>query len=154
MILSHFSEKKVIFDSSFEYPENHTFSYKPFGLWLSDESESSVCSWTEWCLSNNFRPENLSVKQDFSVDLTEVLHLKNHKEIYCFTSEYQLNNLFSEEMMRYGCYHIDWKKLRHNFKGILITPYCFKSRDDFFWYYGWDCASGCFWDLSCLTEIE
>lgn len=25
-----------------------------------------------------------------------------------------------------------------------------RFHEDFLWYYGWDCASGCFWDPSIL----
>jgi hypothetical protein len=36
---------------------------------------------------------------------------------------------------------------------LLITPYIWSCRLDFNWYYTWDCASGCFWDVSCLHRI-
>lgn len=48
---------------------------------------------------------------------------------------------------------IDWSAVAAQYGGILIAPYQWKRRLELTWYYGWDCASGCAWDLS-LIELE
>ena len=47
----------------------------------------------------------------------------------------------------------DWKLIAQEFDGIEIAPYQWEIRMDynFFWYYGWDCASGCLWRPKNLT---
>ena len=34
------------------------------------------------------------------------------------------------------------------YDGIEINPYQFEARYQYTWYYGWDIASGCIWNLS------
>jgi hypothetical protein len=46
----------------------------------------------------------------------------------------------------------EWDALFEEYDGIEIAPYQwhFRLAPDFFWYYGWDCASGCVWRASKL----
>ena len=49
---------------------------------------------------------------------------------------------------RAGCgfgLHIDWKRVKENFKGILISRFYSKIKEEekYHWY-TFDCASGCF----------
>ncbi len=56
-----------------------------------------------------------------------------------------------------GCgLHIEWGRVKAAYKGILITPFhqnLPRTAPDFHWYKGWDCASGCFWNLTCLRQV-
>ena len=50
-------------------------------------------------------------------------------------------------------YRINWQPLTEQYAGIIISPYQWKRRLDgraSDWYYGWDCASACIWDLSAV----
>jgi hypothetical protein len=49
---------------------------------------------------------------------------------------------------------IDWNKVSKSYKGIQINYYSNKHRLDMLWYYGWDCESGCIWDISCIKNIK
>ena len=52
--------------------------------------------------------------------------------------------------------HIDWQRVKTKFKGILITPYQERARElDKVKYhlYKFGCASGCFWDISCIELV-
>lgn len=57
-------------------------------------------------------------------------------------------------------YTIDWFQVVRNFPGIIIAPYLWERRNsnrsnwDSCWYYGWDCASGCIWDLRCIESFQ
>jgi len=112
---------------------------KPKGFWLSDESDEG--SWSAWCAAEGF-PRG-DVRTDFFVTLDDVLHLKDTVGLLWFTDTY-------------GRWEdgIDWPRVGRDFKGILITPYNWDMRLELDWYYGWDCASGCFWDVSCLTKSD
>ena len=39
--------------------------------------------------------------------------------------------------------------------GIIISPYQWDCRLalESGWYYGWDCSSGCIWDISCIQDF-
>ena len=45
---------------------------------------------------------------------------------------------------------IDWKKVASKYDGIEINPYQFEARYQYLWYYGWDVASGCIWNLKSV----
>lgn len=119
---------------------------KPRGFWLSDESEYG---WSQWCDDAEFGIGNCWT--DFDVDLSRVLVLRSDAEIM------RLHRRFPNRAARrwnLWCFEIvDWQKIGEAYGGILITPYSYAMRRDVGWYYGWDCASGCFWDVSCLREV-
>lgn len=48
---------------------------------------------------------------------------------------------------------ISWKKVRKNYDGIIIAPYQWDCRNasETTWYYPWDCASGCIWNLEKVS---
>lgn len=50
----------------------------------------------------------------------------------------------------------DWIDVASRYSGIEIAPYQWKRRihPSTFWYYTWDCASGCIWDLSAIKKFE
>ena len=39
----------------------------------------------------------------------------------------------------------DWGAVAARYDGIEIAPYVWERRLEVWWYYGWDCASGCLW---------
>lgn len=49
---------------------------------------------------------------------------------------------------------IEWNWVMGLYKGIIINPYIYERRNKYEWYNGWDCASGCIWDASCIERIE
>ncbi len=52
-------------------------------------------------------------------------------------------------------YQLEWDKVKDKYQGIIIAPYQWECRLalETCWYYGWDCASGCIWDLDCIKEF-
>lgn len=115
--------------------------YKPRGLWLSVDGD-----WRRWC-----EDEEMEWVDDAEVEFTisdpeRVLWLRDADDIDQFTAEW---TSFARWERR-----PDWKRLRTaGWAGLMIAPYCWERRlsDYTFWYYGWDCASACVWDLSVLT---
>ena len=115
---------------------NQKVTMKPFGFWYGFGSE-----WIDWTRSE--MPEWVG-KYIYSVDIgnTNVLQIKTHMELMMFNREYQSN--LSDTGHRRLIY---WKKVADKYDGIEINPYQFEARYQYLWYYGWDIASGCIWNL-------
>lgn len=145
MILTHYSKHPWQFDPHFQYPKHRTFfsMTKPIGLWLSDDRDEKG-SWPAWCDGQEFRIDHLAHRKKFHVAMDRVCHLKDYLDIASFTE------LYTDESR----YSLDWPQVKRDYAGLLITPYVWEARLEFMWYYGWDCASACIWDLSVLTEVQ
>lgn len=141
----HFSKEKFIFDPKFKYAERCD-GLKPDGLWISDESDFG---WKQWCEEEGFNLKNLKQRTEITIDCEDVLWAKTIGELYRFVDEFGADS-------RFVSYSIRWDKVKEKYKGIIISPYQESLRlgNYFFWYYGWDCASGCVWDLSCIKDVR
>jgi hypothetical protein len=131
---------------------------KPNGLWVSVESTESGgdnFNWREWCKAERFHLQNLECA--YEIELREdanILHLKTRDEIFEFTNKYRA---FSKNFDgQNDTYQINWQKVKKLHQGIIIAPYQWKCRLalESCWYYGWDCSSGCIWDLTCIKEFK
>jgi hypothetical protein len=112
-------------------------NHKPIGLWFSIETE-----WADWCTSEEFCLDKL--KYEYLIKLkpsNNILHLKTPEDLDKFTYLYK------------SIFNINWPKLSQEYSGIIIAPYQY-SRRFLIWYYGWDCASGCIWNLDCIESIS
>jgi hypothetical protein len=150
MNLAHFSKTKFPLAKKRKYKQadNHSsFNFKPNGLWVSDESQPD--SWSRWCRNNHFREQNLKYKTELDVALSEVLLISSARDIQLFQLAYR-RPMPSSTLMA-----INWAKVAEAYKGIIITPYLweFRLNFDYMWYYGWDCAGGCIWDLTCVKLV-
>jgi len=143
MTLSHYS---------FEPFELRACSYlqinlmKPNGLWLSVDGDDS---WEDLCRNENFRIEYLKYK--YIVKLKKdanIRHLIGYDDIVAFTQEFEYKYLSFTE--------IKWPKVAKQYDGIIIDPYVWKGRCaiTLSWYYNWDCASGCIWNLDAIETFE
>jgi hypothetical protein len=125
---------------------------KPNGLWFSVEGNQG---WKEWCEDEKFKLENLKVSYELELkDDANILHLKTVDDIYEFTQLYILSAPFSP--WGNDTHELQWDEVKKKYQGIIIAPYQWDCRlsDESSWYYGWDCASGCIWDLSCIKEFK
>ena len=112
---------------------------KPRGFWYSVDGD-----WETWCSSE--MPGWLKGVK-YKVILTpkiRLLKLTKLVDIERFNREYRINILPDE---KYKLYVINWLKVARKYDGIEISPYCHELRFKLNWYYGWDCASGCIWNL-------
>lgn len=148
--LTHYSKDKFILDPERKYEQFNGEAdslinpLKPRGLWLSDDSDYG---WAEWCQSEEFELNKLKMKTKFLVNPEKLIILRSHEDVKNFDLEYRFNPFCFRAL-----YLINWNRVKDKYSGVLVTPYCYKARWDFTWYYGWDCASACVWDLSILTE--
>ncbi len=140
----HHSSEPVVLDNNRSYlmnPLAHK-GFKPRGLWYSWDGEQS---WAEWCESEQFRDTSRQYAYRVLVmDSVDILKLETPKDILTFTYDYP-------KKLYPGAHStvIDWETVMKDYDGIEIFPYQWSLRlhHETLWYYGWDCASGCIWNL-------
>lgn len=123
---------------------------KPRGLWVSDDA--TKYNWRWWCEGERFGLERLEYA--FHVKLKpkhRILVLKSAAAILRFHREFMTQPVPGSSLE-----FIRWPAVARRWQGIIITPYQWDMRFDMraFWYYGWDCASGCIWDTDCIAEAR
>lgn len=158
--LIHYSDDPNLnFDVNFNYPVRkfRSLSVKPYGLWVSIESDSfgeSNYNWKQWCEAEDFRLDRLKYSYLVSLrDDAKIIILKTSKEIFDFTKKYPLESPGWDSEL--DTYNLDWIKMKEDYQGIIIAPYQWECQLDMEsgWYYGWDCSSGCIWDLNCIENF-
>jgi hypothetical protein len=123
---------------------------KPNGLWVSDDD--CVANWRDWCEGERFGCDHYVWAQELRLtDQANILFLRDADDLDRFSAAHgmQLFPAFSG----YASIYIDWKPICRDYSGIVITPYVQRRRLELFWYYGWDCASGCIWDGRAVQSI-
>lgn len=143
--------KPIVQLKTMEMPvDDYRALVKPRGLWVSDDD--SDYNWRTWCVSDGFGLERLMYVHDVElVPNANVLVLKSAEDIDSFTREWA--DTSGEPWKAY--FAIPWPTVQKRYSGMVITPYIWERRLDFSvaWYYGWDCASGCIWDLDAIASI-
>ena len=163
-MLSHYSKHAISeFSNGLQPPDNE---HKPGGVWLSDDTQygwhafvlerlrSGASDWSDG-------KELLQYRYDFAIpphQQNHILFLKTPEDLWWFTSKYSESNARNCEvggMAGHGL-HIEWHRVKTDFKGILITPFQqeLSRQDPNFHWYRFDCASGCVWDVNCLTLLR
>ncbi len=138
----HYSKEPLIFrhgvDISNDTNEQPSRFDKPKGFWYSCEHECDLYGWFEWCIDESFRIECLTNVTELDLSQLNILSLTNDSEIKAFRSQYRAEAYYKT---------IDWDKVSKQYDGIEIYPYSWDLRLNEDWYYSWDCASGCIWNL-------
>lgn len=138
------------FHPDFHYDSTQTYHQivgpKPDGLWLSYEDH-----WIKWCQENNFYTLQYRSEESYKIVFKHdamIAGINSPEDIFAITEKY-MGNSFSS-------YWIDWVTFSKNFQGIIISPLQWSCRlhNDSLWYYGWDVASGCIWDLLAIESVE
>lgn len=127
---------------------------KPSGLWVSVKGDND---WPWWTQTEDFSADTTAADNEFSVHLADtanVLTLGSDMEVYDFTDTYRRDPGW--DSCRTHTFRIDWPRLAGEYDGIVIAPYQWECRRDdrTFWYYTWDCASGCIWNLDAIASVE
>ncbi len=110
--------------------------FKPSGFWYGFGNE-----WIDWTRSEM---PNWIGKYIYKVDIdkSNILEIKTHMDFMMFTRKYQSLKSGAEGQA------IDWGVISKKYDGIEINPYQQEARYQYMWYYGWDVASGCIWNLN------
>lgn len=125
--------------------------WKPKGLWVSVEGEDD---WKEWCKSEQFSLDRLAyATQIILAPDANILRLTTPQELRTFSAQYGFNP-WPDISLR-SMYGIHWNAVAAKHQGIIIAPYLWSCRldNDVFWYYSWDCASGCIWDAAAIAKL-
>jgi hypothetical protein len=115
---------------------------KPAGLWYA-------CG-GEWL---KFTAEHIQHRliedryiYELRIDLSRVLRLRTQKAILAFDAEY--GRPWEDDTV------IDWARVAEQYAGVEICPYQGNLKMRLFWYYTWDVASGCIWDISAIRSVR
>lgn len=143
--LTHFTAAPFTFDPNRVYQQRRP-TFKPEGLWLSVDGEHG---WKEWCEGEQWGIDGLSYETPFQIrEGANVLRLSTLDEIRALPKRFPLKETYLDGW-------VDWKPVIEQYDGILVTPYVWEARYDIAtsWYYPWDCASGCFWNLASVEPL-
>lgn len=139
--LMHYAAAPVALDRTHTYKQD---DFKPNGLWVSVAGEDD---WPEWCRREEFREDTLTHAHEVVIlDDSNILVLDTPEAILDMGRRYPSSGSLS----RWA--EVDWTKVAATYDGIVIAPYQWSLRLDprAHWYYTWDCASGCIWNLDVL----
>lgn len=143
MTFIHYSKDPIGILDNRNYLLDERINFKPIGLWFSVKGDDD---WEEWCKAESFRLENLRLKYIFDINnQARVLLLTTAQEIDEFTEKYKIPDIISK---------INWPLVEQHYDAIIITPYCWERRLSIhtIWYYSWDCASGCIWNVNMVEN--
>ena len=142
-----FTRDPLVFDHRVVYEQ--VDQMKPRGFWYSAGSADD--GWDDWCLGEEWNVDGLRYRSAVDVDLDRMLVLTDEASIRFFADEY--SRPMSVRLPDFRS--VDWPSVARCYAGIEVAPYCWSLRLEpgFLWYYGWDCASGCVWDLSAIRSV-
>jgi hypothetical protein len=160
MRLIHYSKKPIvkIYSTHSQPSLGDTWGLlgKPYGLWVSAvdiQGTEENHGWKEWCKAEEFAQDRFNYETEIILKPdAKILHLECPTDIDCFTEKYRLeDNVFKGRFS----WQLDWKLIASEYQGIIIAPYQWSRRmaDHTFWYYGWDCSSGCIWDADVIESF-
>lgn len=154
--LLHHAAEPMDFDPSRTYQQRTRSFHKPIGLWVSVEGPDD---WQHWCEGEGFASDRFEVTHQVTLAPGHnVLWIWDYPQFDDFHRKYQVAT--DEEYMT-GRY-IDWELVAEHYDGLIIAPYHWRRRmgnfddpdaPDARWYYGWDCASGCIWNLAAIESV-
>lgn len=139
-----------------------TMTQKPNGLWVSIEDFEGDQTWKTWCEAEGFEKEGLSYCYQVKLKCpAKTLWLKTPQDIIDFGLKYadkdpfSMNSLLIEEGRGPCIYWIKWPEIMKEYDALFIAPYQWDCRleDSTGWYYGWDCASGCIWNIDIIQSL-
>ena len=119
-------------------------AFKPAGLWVSDEAGYG---WEDWCREEHFGIGKFKYEIILSRN-AKILLLDTAGDIAWLEREFGMP-LHPEISARY----INWDRVSERWDGLFIMPYQWSQRLEFAWYYGWDCSSGCIWNIDIVQTL-
>lgn len=137
MNLFHYTKNPLVFDRERRYAQR--CDEKPKGLWVSVGDE-----WAEYCRSEEWREDTLAHRVQ--------IHLRPDARILVIQDG---PGLLRFDIDFGDVAGINWEAVAREYQGIIIAPYLHEYRlsKKVPWYYDWDIASGCIWDLNAIESV-
>jgi hypothetical protein len=146
LTLSHYTRAETV--DPISITQSGRLDHKPRGLWVSVDGPDD---WPAWCrdeMPGAIGSNHLRVTMH---DDARILHLSGKSDLVEFTTRYG-------QQAWPGAHSnwIQWADVARDHQGIIIAPYCWPARldPDTYWYYSWDCASGCIWDAAAIAKVS
>ena len=120
---------------------------KPTGLWYAFGS-----AWLDWCKSEMPHWRGKYFYEVF-IGESRMLVIHDELELDAFSKKYGIEG--SGYSIGFGRFElaIDWESVAKDYDGIDIPVYLWSCRMEYSWYYGWDVAAGCIWNLRQVEMI-
>lgn len=154
LVLEHYTEEPLVFDRNRTYEQNALREYgKPRGFWVSVAGEDD---WPQWCRSEEFHVAGLKYRSVVKLKPdAAVLMIGTGVELDAFHKIFSVENRDWQALSGNFNYRpLNWQLVTEIYQGIIITPYLWSHRlSGPSWYYGFDCASGCIWDVSAIESV-
>ena len=144
MELTHYSPSPILKLDQRPYVQGRrpTRFEKPEGFWVSVDGPDD---WKQFCEAESFRLEELAVPHRVILSKdARLLLISNLAEFDAFEEEYSS----PDPILIMGA--IRWTEVAKKYQGIIVAPYQWERRMSSDWYYPWDCASGCIWDIAAV----
>ena len=154
--LRHYTSEPMAFDPMREYTQDAPSSFgKPVGFWVSVTGEDDWMSW----VTDNMNEERLNHAARVTITPTARVHvITNDFALDAFTGEYAVQTDYERRWPHRvddkAKWPIDWREVAKDSDGLIIAPYIWSRRYSHDWYYGWDCASGCIWNLTAIAAVD
>lgn len=157
--LTHYADRQVTLNRGCRYKQQEpdSFVHKPKGLWVSVDGEDD---WHNWCTREGFFLDGLKHAHRVTLaDDANILWVSGTEQFTEFHKTYATEEdvdgvgsfTFYRELRNEA---IDWPAVTSTWDGIFIAPYLWGFRLSHMWYYGWDCASGCIWNLDAIADFS
>lgn len=146
--LIHYSASELAFDPGRCYAQvdDDAMVYgKPDGFWVSVPGADD---WPSWCRGEEFRAHTFAHAAEVTLTAdANVLLLGSPAALDDFTERFGGPSQLLGRAIRWGV-------VARQYDGIVIAPYQWSRRHSLNWYYGWDCASGCIWNLNAVAGVR
>lgn len=156
MRLMHYQAEPIAFDHEriYQQDEDRSTFTKPVGFWVSVQGEDD---WPSWCRAEEWGTDSLVHAHEVRLSAAANIRVVSSvEEIDQFDDEYAIpterQSLRGVDRAFWG---IDWPAVVRRYDGIIIAPYLWERRlgSKCDWYYTWDCASGCIWNLAAIESV-
>lgn len=151
------NKKKIKFDKKRKYQQ--VSGIKPDGFWYAcydDWYNFEERGDSKYIHQININSRVLTNIQNKNKDKLLVIDNVNDFDIFNSRYAYELrySNDSEKEIFKYNDlqnYLVDWNKVSQDYGGIQICPYL-KKRKKILWYYSFDVASGCVWNIKSIIK--
>ena len=125
---------------------------KPNGFWYGCNND-----WYKWCKYEGMNEFLLKYihKISLNYNIKTTLNKPNKEKLLIINNEkdfIKFDKLYGITKQKYR--YIIWKMVFNDFGGIEICPHFnkFVGNEKYMWYWSWDVASGCIWNIKTIIK--